>query len=664
MARVWLNVAVYQPGLEGAPEPVTGATVYVYAPGTTTQVSVYPTLVGGVAIPQPLSSSDGMVAGYVEPGTYDALIELPTGESYPLRIERPSGTDLRIPLPTKAGAFTEEGEITPVEPAILLEGVTKAYEIGGRAQDIVPIPGRFRRKDRVRVPQGEAIDFDGLDDDFDEPEDDAPETPAQTEGPPRTVHALQDVSFEVAAGSSVGVFGTVAAGKTTLLRILARVTPPTEGRAVIRGRVAPLLELASRLLVSESTGRENVFWVARLFGVPRAVAERNLDSIFAFAELTGKEDHPARTYSGRQYRRLGFSIALNLESDVILADEHVVTGDPEFSERVIERLGEARDRPVTLLYASNDMNLIREFCNEVILLEEGRMIERGTPDEIEEAAAEQRRRHKARRRERAGEVAEVTAVANLPPPLLDPEAGALLDALLIGGGSNNKVAQLRGVALGSLVSPPPMEDRDLIELVDYVSGQQRGEAAQATRERLTHDPTALIWFGAVAAHLRRLGLRVPVQAQTPPVFEFRAALFAGADVIGVDGRPAVSVPLDEQLVVRMRIAVAVPDTVVRVSVILEARRAERRRKLNQPTESRFAEPGIYDVELRLPPGLGADSYSGRVILKVASREYDQTVDQREAFRFAILPPDGGGGPVEVLDWSAFARDSTWTVITI
>jgi hypothetical protein len=114
--RVWLDLAVYRPGLEGAVEPVTGAQVYVYRAATVVEKPVYPELVpaGALAMVQPLSSDNGMVAGYVEPAAYDALVILPDGDEYTVRIERPSAVDQRVPLPTKAGAFTDADFADPV----------------------------------------------------------------------------------------------------------------------------------------------------------------------------------------------------------------------------------------------------------------------------------------------------------------------------------------------------------------------------------------------------------------------------------------------------------------------------------------------------------------------------------------------------------------------
>lgn len=261
------------------------------------------------------------------------------------------------------------------EPAaVKLEGVWKQYR-RGRTGETVPIPiGGGSRPDR----RDDTEDDDELDEGLDEIVEDPDEIDERPAGP--TV-ALQDVSFEVGVGRAVGLIGPNGAGKTTLLRLVGRLTPPTKGRILVRGRVAPLLGLATALMHPDLSGRQNVLVVAELFGVPRDVTERRLPAIMAFAGLEGRENKPVKTYSSGVYRRLAFSVALNLEPDILLVDEIIGVGDSAFARQCFIAVQEASKHGLTILYASHDMAAIADLCDEVIWMDEGRVVHRGQPDD-------------------------------------------------------------------------------------------------------------------------------------------------------------------------------------------------------------------------------------------------------------------------------------------
>jgi ABC-type polysaccharide/polyol phosphate transport system ATPase subunit len=188
----------------------------------------------------------------------------------------------------------------------------------------------------------------------------------------RELWALKEVSFGVQPGTVLGIIGANGAGKTTLLKVLGRVTPPTEGRAIVRGQVVSLLEIGAGFQ-PEFSGRENVFMYGALYGISRAEVARRLETIIEWAGLEKFIDTPVKRYSSGMYLRLAFSTAINMEPDILLADEVLAVGDLSFQERCIQRVEAAGKAGVTVLFVSHDMAAIKRLCNRVIWLDGGRV---------------------------------------------------------------------------------------------------------------------------------------------------------------------------------------------------------------------------------------------------------------------------------------------------
>jgi lipopolysaccharide transport system ATP-binding protein len=197
----------------------------------------------------------------------------------------------------------------------------------------------------------------------------------------REIWALKNVSFAVEPGTILGVIGPNGAGKTTLLKVLARVTPPSEGRIVGRGTVAPLLELGTGLQ-GELTARENIILYAAWHGVPRAEIEQRIAEIVAFAELEEFLESPLKQFSSGMYVRLAFSIAVNMRPDILLADEVLAVGDISFQERCLQRVEEAGSAGMTVLFVSHDMAAIQRLCHRVIWLSAGQVMQDGDPEAV------------------------------------------------------------------------------------------------------------------------------------------------------------------------------------------------------------------------------------------------------------------------------------------
>jgi ABC-type polysaccharide/polyol phosphate transport system ATPase subunit len=189
---------------------------------------------------------------------------------------------------------------------------------------------------------------------------------------PRYFTALDDVSFSVDRGTALGVIGHNGAGKSTLLRIAAGILQPRRGVAVVRGRVAPVIELGIGF-EQELTGRENVVFNGALLG--RSFNEMNarIDEIVEFSELGEFIDHPIRTYSTGMVARLAFSVATTVDAQILLLDEVLSVGDERFQRKCSKRMNGFRENGVTILFVSHSLDSVEELCDEVLWLENGRI---------------------------------------------------------------------------------------------------------------------------------------------------------------------------------------------------------------------------------------------------------------------------------------------------
>ncbi len=187
-----------------------------------------------------------------------------------------------------------------------------------------------------------------------------------------TFRAVDDVSFTVEQGESIGLMGLNGSGKSTLLRLISGVMGPDSGRILTRGRIAGLIATGAGLH-PQLTGRENIWLKAAILGMSEAETARKLDEIIEFADLGRHLDAPAGTYSSGQFARLGFAVAVHVDADIFLADEVLAVGDRPFKRKCLAKMHEIRESGVTMFYVSHSSGSVRKMCDRVIVLEKGRV---------------------------------------------------------------------------------------------------------------------------------------------------------------------------------------------------------------------------------------------------------------------------------------------------
>ncbi len=193
--------------------------------------------------------------------------------------------------------------------------------------------------------------------------------------------ALDDVNFNIEAGEVVGIIGHNGAGKSTMLKLLANISKPSRGNIIVKGKVAPLIEVGAGL-VGDLTGRENVYLNGAILGIPKAEIQRKFDDIVAFAELEEFIDTPIKRYSSGMQVRLGFSIATSVESDILIVDEVLAVGDLAFQRKCFDRMEDLIKRQgKTVLLVSHNIRQVERLCTRVILLDHGKVLKDGPPSE-------------------------------------------------------------------------------------------------------------------------------------------------------------------------------------------------------------------------------------------------------------------------------------------
>ena len=197
----------------------------------------------------------------------------------------------------------------------------------------------------------------------------------------RDFWALQDVDLAIMPGETVGLVGSNGAGKSTLLKLITGISRPTRGELAVRGRISALMELGAGFH-NEFTGRENIYMNCSILGMSRREVEEKLDDIIAFSELGDFVDRPIRTYSSGMFMRLGFSVAIFTDPDILIIDEILAVGDEYFQSKCFRKIREFRERGKTILFVSHALNTVRGLCRRAVWMDGGKVVSDGLSVEV------------------------------------------------------------------------------------------------------------------------------------------------------------------------------------------------------------------------------------------------------------------------------------------
>lgn len=201
------------------------------------------------------------------------------------------------------------------------------------------------------------------------------------QGEDQYLWAVKENTFDILPGESVGLVGRNGSGKSTMLKLAAGIIRPTSGRVEIRGRLSAMLELGAGFH-PELTGRENISLNASILGLSNAEIDQKYDNIVNFSELGEFVNMPVKHYSSGMYMRLGFSVAVHVDPDILLIDEILAVGDQSFQDKCIERLHQLRDEGTTVVFVSHNLETVRSLCNRIMWIDSGQSIADGPAGEV------------------------------------------------------------------------------------------------------------------------------------------------------------------------------------------------------------------------------------------------------------------------------------------
>lgn len=195
--------------------------------------------------------------------------------------------------------------------------------------------------------------------------------------------ALKDVSFNIKKGEVVGIIGANGSGKSTILKLIAGVMTLTRGSVEVSGRIGPLIELGAGFH-PELSGRDNIYLNGTILGLSKSEIDENFEKIVQFAELSEFIDTPVKHYSSGMYMRLGFSIAIHIDPEILLVDEILAVGDIGFQKKCLDKMKSFHEEGITIVIISHSMDIVSDFCQRVILMSGGKIAASGEPKKIVE----------------------------------------------------------------------------------------------------------------------------------------------------------------------------------------------------------------------------------------------------------------------------------------
>ena len=181
---------------------------------------------------------------------------------------------------------------------------------------------------------------------------------------------LKDINLEIKKGEVVGLIGVNGSGKSTLLKLMTKIIYPNKGKLETKGKLTSLLELGAGFH-PDFSGRENIYFNASIFGLTRKEIDERLEQIIDFSELKDFIDNPVRTYSSGMYMRLAFSVAINVDADILLIDEILSVGDQHFQEKCFQKLEELKSQGKTIVFVTHGMDSVKRFCTRAVWLHKG-----------------------------------------------------------------------------------------------------------------------------------------------------------------------------------------------------------------------------------------------------------------------------------------------------
>ena len=194
---------------------------------------------------------------------------------------------------------------------------------------------------------------------------------------------LENINLDIKKGETVALVGTNGSGKSTLLKLMTKIIYPNKGTIVTNGKLTSLLELGAGFH-PDFTGRENIYFNASIFGLSKSEIDKRLDDIISFSELDNFIDSPVRTYSSGMYMRLAFSIAINVDADILLVDEILAVGDQHFQEKCFAKLDELKKSNKTIVIVTHDLNAVKKLCTRAVWIYEGKVKMDDEPNKVVE----------------------------------------------------------------------------------------------------------------------------------------------------------------------------------------------------------------------------------------------------------------------------------------
>ena len=194
---------------------------------------------------------------------------------------------------------------------------------------------------------------------------------------------LENINLDIKKGETVALVGTNGSGKSTLLKLMTKIIYPNKGTIVTNGKLTSLLELGAGFH-PDFTGRENIYFNASIFGLSKSEIDKRLDDIISFSELDNFIDSPVRTYSSGMYMRLAFSIAINVDADILLVDEILAVGDQHFQEKCFAKLNELKKSDKTIVIVTHDLNAVKKLCTRAVWIYGGKIRMDDEPNKVVE----------------------------------------------------------------------------------------------------------------------------------------------------------------------------------------------------------------------------------------------------------------------------------------